>query len=297
MEQEQLSSVVESIIFISDRPVSLTRLMEVLGEEIISEQELSSVISTIKEKYQESGRGFELREAQGGFHFCSKVQNVEWIRKFLSTKPFRLSRSALETLAIIAYRQPITRAEIDKVRGIDSSHLMRVLIERGLVKMAGKADVPGRPVQYSTTPRFLEVTGLQSLAELPPLSELEQLQGSTEDPNKPLENGLERFISNKVTQYEDLGEEQEMQLKEIDSLLDSVQKPDREVYESEAHAEVARENEAALEGFLEFFKPLRRSRKAAIPEIVADIPEQAVSVIETEKETILIETPGSDNVN
>jgi segregation and condensation protein B len=280
MEQEQLSSVVESILFVADRPVPRARLMEILGEEIISEQELNSLIAGIQEKYNEPYHGFELREAQGGFHFCTKVANAEWIRKFLATKPFRLSRTALETLAIIAYRQPVTRAEIDKIRGIDSSHLMRVLIERGLVKMAGKADVPGRPVQYGTTPRFLEVTGLQSLNELPPLSELDQLQGNTEAPVNPLEQGLERFIANKVAQAEAVDDDEG--LKQIEGMLDTAGRGDREIFESSDHAEVARENEAALEGLLAFLKPHRRSRaKKNETEIVDSDAVEAMPMPET----------------
>jgi len=272
MEQDQLIAAVEAILFISDRPVSTQRLMEVLATEAVSEQELSAVIDEIKARYESPSRGFELREAQGGFHFTTKTSTADWIRKFLQTKPFRLGRSALEVLAIIAYRQPVTRIEIDKIRGIDSSHLMRTLIERGLVKMAGKAEVPGRPVQYGTTPRFLEVTGLQSLAELPPLSELEQLQGNTEDPLKPLEDGLNRFVAEQVTRAEvDAVGEDTSGLDEIDTMIQSISKPDRELHLSEVHAEVAAENEAALEGFLAFWKPVRKSRKAAAAAVSEEI--------------------------
>ncbi len=282
MEQEQLTSVIESILFVSDRPVTLTRLVEVLGAEVVSEQEISSLIETIKAKYTDSLSGFELREAQGGFHFCTKAANSEWIRRFLQTKPFRLGRSALETLSIIAYRQPITRAEIDKVRGIDSSHLMRTLIERGLVKMAGKADVPGRPVQYATTPRFLEVTGLQTISELPPLSELEQLQGTADDSTKPMEDGLERFIQDTPTPAEVFEDTQG--LEEIDTLIQSAQRADKEIHESPIHAEVAQENEAALEGFLAFQKPFRKPRKVA-----AESNEEVVEVAEVEREVTEID--------
>ncbi len=291
MEQEQLTSAVESILFVSDRPVTLPRLVEVLGAETVSEQEIASLIETIKAKYADQTHGFELREAQGGYHFCSKAVNAEWIRKFLQTKPFRLGRSALETLAIIAYRQPITRAEIDKVRGIDSSHLMRTLIERGLVKMAGKADVPGRPVQYCTTPRFLEVTGLKSVGELPPLSELEQLQGNTEDPTKPLEDGLERFIATTPTPQEIVEDTQGLQ--EIDTLIQSAQRADKEIHESPLHAEIATENEAALEGFLAYQKPFRKPRKGATAEAVCE-GDTGEPPMETEPSS---EEPPTDLVN
>lgn len=264
MEGPQLLSVIESILFTSDKPVSVERFIEVLGEETISPNEIKGAITDIQSRYLNAEFGFELREAQGGYQFTTKVANSEWVRKFLQTKPFRLGRSALETLAIIAYRQPVTRAEIDKVRGIDSSHLMRTLIERGLVKMAGKAEVPGRPVQYGTTQRFLEVTGLKSLGELPPLSELEQLQGTVEHKD-PLEDGMESFMKEAPTSRDiEAGQLLDEGLIEIDQLIQSTARPDREIYSSEAHAEVARENEAALEGFLAFMKPYRKPRKAAV---------------------------------
>lgn len=284
MELEQLTSMIESILFVSDRPVSLERLREVIGAEQASDQEIKDALDSVKERYERPSHGFELREGHGGFHFCTKAINAETIRRFLQTKPFRLGRSALEVLAIIAYRQPITRAEIDKVRGIDSSHLMRTLMERGLVKMAGKADVPGRPVQYCTSPRFLEVTGLRTLGDLPPLTELEQIQGHTEDPSKALEEGLDRFVDEARTRAEvEVTGENVEGLDQIDQMIQSVHRPDREIYESPMHADVARENEAALEGFLNHMRPYRKPRKSAVEvaaeEAVAEAtPEVPVAV-------------------
>ena len=235
MEQENLTSVVESILFVADRPVTLNRLKEVFGEQAPSDETLQEAIRSLRERYERTASGFELREAQGGFQFCTKVDNAEWVRKFLATKPFRLGRSALEVLSIIAYRQPLTRAEIDQVRGIDSSHLLRVLIERGLVKMAGKAELPGRPVQYATTPRFLEVVGLETLAQLPPLSELDQLQGDTEDPIKTLESGLDRIMAETKTVESTFADDTEG-LQAIESLLQTAEGGEKEVYESKDHA-------------------------------------------------------------
>ncbi len=278
MELEQITSMIESILFVSDKPVSQERLREVIGVEVTTEQDIKDALDSIKERYESPRHGYELREGHGGFHFGTKAVNAEIVRKFLQMKPFRLGRSALEVLSIIAYRQPITRAEIDKVRGIDSSHLMRTLMERGLVRMDGKADVPGRPVQYGTTPRFLEVTGLRTLGELPPLSELEQLQGHTpDDPIKRMEDGLDKILAESKTRAEvaATGEDTEG-LDTIEAMIDSVHKPDREIYESEAHAEVARENEAALEGFLNHMRPFRKSRK---PVVITE-PDAVVASIE-----------------
>lgn len=285
MDSLKIASVIESLLFISDKPVTIERLAEVLGEETATPQEIQEHIETIRTKFSGEEFGFELREAQGGFHFSTKATNSEWVRKFLQTKPFRLGRSALEVLAIIAYRQPLTRAEIDKVRGIDSSHLMRTLIERGLVRMAGKAEVPGRPVQYGTTPRFLEITGLKSIAELPPLSELEQLQGHTETHEQNMEEGLDHFIADQTALSEQLGEET-AGLEVIDTMIQSARKADNEIYESEVHADVAHENEAALAGFLETFKPFRKSRRStAVAEADAEAPPEDGAPEEFPEET------------
>ncbi|NQW43976.1 MAG: SMC-Scp complex subunit ScpB [Deltaproteobacteria bacterium] len=267
MELEKITSAIESILFASDRPVSVGRLKEVFGEEGPLEETLSEALAVIKERYMGPGFGFELRAAQGGFQFVTRPENAEIIRKFLETKPFRLGRSALETLAIISYRQPITRAEIDQVRGIDSSHLMRTLIERGLVKMAGKADVPGRPVQYATTPRFLEVLGLSSLSELPPLTELDQLQGDTVDPMKTLEEGLDRFIHAQGEKAEDLSAEDKEELAEIETMLDSAKKGTREIHQSALHAEIAEENENAVAALQSHPRPRKKKNTVTYEEI------------------------------
>lgn len=267
MEIEKVTSAIESILFASDRPISMGRLKEVFGEEGPEEETLSEALATIKERYMNPGFGFELREAQGGYHFVTKPENAEIIRKFLETKPFRLGRSALEVLAIVAYRQPITRAEVDQVRGIDSSHLMRTLIERGLVKMAGKAEVPGRPVQYATTPRFLEVLGLGTLSELPPLTELEQLQGDTVDPIKTLEEGLDRFLVAQGEVAENLSQQDKEGLAEIETMLDSAKKGTGEIHESQLHAEIAEENENAVAALQSHPRPRKKKNTVTYEEI------------------------------
>lgn len=289
MEKEMLSSVLESILFAADRPVSLDRFKEVLGEEGPSLKEIQEQVELLKTRYLEPTFGFELREAQGGFQFVTKAQNAEYVRRFLETKPFRLGRSSLEVLAIIAYRQPITRAEIDAVRGIDSSHLLRTLIERGLVKMAGKAEVPGRPVQYGTTPKFLEVVGLNTISELPPLTELEQLQGNTEDPLKALEAGLDKLIAEPPELLEKM--EDQGGLEEIDTMIASAHRGSKEVYESKVHSEVAEENENAVAALQSQPRP-RRKRTVRFEELTVETVE-----IEIQQQAIPVEPPDRDLVN
>jgi segregation and condensation protein B len=260
MEMEILTAIVEAVLFVADKPVSLERLKQVFtDEERPADDAIAAALTALQERYQSGAHGFELRAAQGGYHFVTKMENAEYIRRFQASKPFRLGRSALEVLAIVAYRQPITRAEIDQVRGIDSSHLMRTLMERGLVKMGGKADVPGRPVQYGTTARFLEVIGLASLAELPPLSELDQLQGNTEDPIKKLEENLDRVMAVSRAENE-AAPDDEAGLIEIDTLIQSAHEV-KEVFASADHAEVAQENEAALAAFQAAARQFRRAAR------------------------------------
>lgn len=253
---ENLQSILESILFAAERPVSLARFQEVFGENPPEEDSLKESLAAIRDRFQDGSFGFELREAQGGYQFITKPGNAEYVRRFLETKPFRLGRSALEVLAIIAYRQPITRAEIDSVRGIDSSHLLRTLIERGIVQMDGKAEVPGRPVQYGTTKKFLEVVGLNNVSELPPLSEFEQLQGDTEDPIKALETGLDRWITDGNSIQEKFDEQ--AGLVEINSMIDSAHQGTKEVYESKEQALVAEENERAVEALNSHPRPRRK---------------------------------------
>jgi len=287
MELEKLTSTLESILFASDRPVTIDRLIEVFGEEAPKESSIKEALEQVKARYLTSAHGFELREAQGGFHFVTKAENAEIVRKFLETKPFRLGRSALEVLAIIAYRGPLTRSEIDHVRGIDSSHLLRTLIERGLVKMAGKAEVPGRPVQYTTTPKFLEVVGLQNISELPPLSELDQLQGMTEDPIKSLEMGMDRFIE------EDTAAEPEHAddagLDEITNLIDSARQGSKEVYASPAEAQVAEENEEAAKSMQSHGRKFKKKQTITFDELTSNETAAIEAAVSGEGELTTIE--------
>ncbi|MBY0372300.1 SMC-Scp complex subunit ScpB [bacterium] len=267
MDAEPFASAVEAILFAAERPVGFERIRSAFGEPAPTDAQLKEIIEQIQTRYEAADRGFLLRKAQGGYHFVTKVENAEYIRRFQASKPFRLGRSALEVMAIIAYRQPITRAEIDQVRGIDSSHLLRTLIERGLVRMAGKAEIPGRPVQYGSTEKFLEVMGLASTMELPPLSELTQLQGDTEDPQKRMEDGLDRFMQ----PLDRSGEEELPPLEDengldpvlgaIDSMIQTADHAPKEIYASAIHREVAEANQEALEAFQSANR--RRPRKAA----------------------------------
>jgi segregation and condensation protein B len=173
MEREKLQSVLESLLFASERPLGVKELRATIEE--VETSVLVEVLGELAEGYRAQGRGFQLLEVAGGYQLRTSPENAEWVRKLLGAKPMRLSRAALETLAIIAYRQPVTRAEIEDVRGVDAGGVLKVLLERRLVKILGKKEEVGRPMLYGTSKEFLEFFGLKDLKQLPTLREFHEL--------------------------------------------------------------------------------------------------------------------------
>jgi segregation and condensation protein B len=131
------------------------------------------------EEYREAGRGFVLVEVAEGYQFRSRPEHAEWFRRLGRQRPFRFSRAALETLAIIAYRQPVTRPEIEYLRGVDSGGVLKTLLDKRLVRILGKREIPGRPLIYGTSREFLEFFGLRDLTGLPTLKEFSELTAET----------------------------------------------------------------------------------------------------------------------
>ena len=174
MTREELIPVVESLVFSSQRPLSLGRLAAVLKD--VPADLLSETLNCLRADYQHWRRGIELVEVAGGYQFRTKPCYADWVGLMRNSKPFKISRAALETLAIIAYKQPVIKAEIEDLRGVELSGLLHQLLERGLVRMAGKKAVPGRPFLYATTKTFLEVFGLNDLGSLPTLKDWEELK-------------------------------------------------------------------------------------------------------------------------
>ena len=171
MNHLDVKPILESIFFISDSPIRLETLVEILSES--NREEILEGIGRIKTEYEEGSKGVELVEIAGGYQFRTKPRWAEWINRLKKAKAVKLSRSALETLAIIAYRQPIIRPAIEEIRGVDSGWVLRTLLEKDLVKMMGRKDLPGRPMIYGTTRTFLELFGLNTLADLPALKEVQ----------------------------------------------------------------------------------------------------------------------------
>ncbi len=166
----RLERIVESVLFAAATPVSLRRLVEILGGP--TSKEVHAAVERLKSEYATGQRGIQLREVAGGYQLRTARENAEWVRAIFREKPSRLGRAALETLAIVAYKQPVTRAEIEAIRGVDVDGVLSTLMARRLIKMAGRKEAVGRPLLYVTTPEFLEVFGLKDLNELPSLKEL-----------------------------------------------------------------------------------------------------------------------------
>ena len=178
-----LTKVVEALLFSAQKPLSIRELATAIkgAEEELSpnqfarvrEAEVAGALEQLKVEYIEQQRGFQLNEKAEGWQLATDPKYAGWVRQlFPAPKPARLSAPALETLAIIAYRQPITRADVEAVRGVNIDGVLQTLMERGLVKIAGRAEIPGRPLLYETTQFFLDHFGLRTLDELPNVEEL-----------------------------------------------------------------------------------------------------------------------------
>ena len=170
MEETQTKAVIEALVFVSESPVGLESIREVLSD--IPKKDLQRMLEEMIEEYKTGPRGFTLTEVGGGYQFRTRTEYAEWVKKLKKIKPFALSQPSLETLAIVAYKQPVLRTEIEKIRGVDSGGVLRTLLEKKLIKILGKKDVPGKPLVYGTSKRFLEMFGLKDLSGLPTLKDL-----------------------------------------------------------------------------------------------------------------------------
>jgi len=176
VEEERLKSILESLLFAAGEPVSLGRLAAVLEQ--VPRAAIQTALAEMANDYAGRNRGVLLEEVAGGYQLRTPPGHAHYVRTLLATRPPRLSRPFLETLSIIAYRQPITRPEIEQLRGVDSGAVLETLLERRLIRIAGRKEAPGRPMIYATTPEFLEVFGLKDLESLPDLKEFREIESA-----------------------------------------------------------------------------------------------------------------------
>lgn len=181
MEQEQAKQIIEALIFSSAKPLTVAQIKEVLEE--LSPQDIKAQIARLKQEYADTRRSFNVTEIAGGYQIATDPKYATWLKKlYRKSHKDKLSRPSLETLAIVAYRQPITRLEIEDIRGVNVDAVLKRLLEKCLVRISGHKNVAGRPFFYSTTREFLEIFGLQSLDALPKFEEFEEMiKGGEQD--------------------------------------------------------------------------------------------------------------------
>jgi len=171
IELNALRGVLESLLFVADRPLTTVQLAETAEADAGT---VARVLAELAEEYRQSGRGFQLREVAEGWRFYTHPAYAHYVERLVRSPNYRrLTQAALETLAIVAYKQPANRADVSAIRGVNSESAMHSLMEMGLIAEVGRGDGAGRPFLYGTTPRFLEVLGLPSVAELPSIEDFE----------------------------------------------------------------------------------------------------------------------------
>ena len=184
MEHTQAKQIIEAVLFVFGEPIALKRLTDILSE--VEPQAIRSLIQSLNTEYASAGRAFQIQEVAGGYQLVTDQELAPWIKRALqSPKPDSVSMAALETLAIIAYRQPITKAEIEAIRGVDVTASLETLIERRFVRIAGRKETPGRPFLYGTTAEFLRHFGLKSLEALPRMPQPTMSEPVAEEPPPP----------------------------------------------------------------------------------------------------------------
>ncbi len=188
---KKLKSIIEALLFASDRPLNIREIHSWLPDETLSN--IKNVLEELQSEYDTMGKSFVLKEVAQGYQLRTKSEYAQYILRMLKTSPTRLSRAAFETLAIIAYKQPILRHEIERLRGVDVGGILKTLLEKDLIRIMGRKKIPGRPLIYGTAKKFLEVFDLKDLESLPKLKEIRELilegqpAGGPEEENVPEE--------------------------------------------------------------------------------------------------------------
>ena len=231
LDVQEMESCIEALLFMLDKPVSAQKLQELLTASEEAEKPPFSLIqealTSIRSRYNKPWHGIELIDVAGGFQLRTKVGRAALARKLAKVSTQRLSSGAMETLALIAYRQPVLKDEIDRVRGVDSSHFVRGLLDKKLIEISGRSDLPGRPMLYSTSKDFLELFGLKDLSALPPLQEIESMvpasqSSKDEDPRVVKMRELVNQMTTDPTRLAYNPREDEVILQEIKTKVSSI---------------------------------------------------------------------------
>jgi len=210
---DDLKNIIESLLFVAEEPLSLEQIKQVLS--LVDTKMIRQTLNELIADYEGRQGAFTLHEVAGGYQFRSRPDYVPWIKRLLQPKPSRLSKAALETLAIIAYKQPMIRSDIEHLRGVDCGGVLRMLLERKLVRVLGRKEIPGRPLIYATTKQFLQVFDLKNLKDLPSPKEIEALgietmdaadkEGETVDTTESEDDAIVVIDTKKTTENENPG--------------------------------------------------------------------------------------------
>jgi len=194
MEADYLKQVVEGLVFASDTPISEQKISSIIEE--VSPGEAKKMINQLNTEYARSKRGFLIDRVAGGFQVRTRKDLAPWIAKLFKGRiKTRLSQAGLESLAIIVFKQPISRVEIDAIRGVNSGGVLKNLLERNLINIAGRSDGPGKAILYGTTKEFLNYLGINDVKELPKLKEIEEIMGKLDAAEGVAENILEALTT------------------------------------------------------------------------------------------------------
>lgn len=204
LTENQIRNVIESVLFVAPAPLTIDQLFDATG---IDREKITPALLAVQGDRRDGVSGVVLHEVAGAWQLRTAHESAEYVRRFLKVKPQRLTRAAVETLAIIAYRQPVTRPEIEDVRGVDSGAVLKALLDRRLIKIVGKKEEVGRPILYGTTREFLEFFALKDLASLPTLREFQEL---TEESQQIVEKEAPRPVAGIVEELSDKGFEQKL---------------------------------------------------------------------------------------
>ncbi|MDR3608398.1 MAG: SMC-Scp complex subunit ScpB [Oligoflexia bacterium] len=228
MDISEIQSSIEAILFMSEKPLSLEKIQEMLGPDF-KHSVFQEAITALVDRYSANEHGIEIVAIANGYQFRTKPGRAELAKKLSRIQTQRLSSGAMETLAIVAYRQPAMKEDVDKIRGVDSSYFVRQLLDRKLIEISGRSDLPGRPMVYSTTDTFLALFGLKDLSAMPSLREIEQMvpasQSGSADDEDPRVKEMRRLVSHMkadTTRLEYDPEEDDKILSEIRERVKSI---------------------------------------------------------------------------
>jgi segregation and condensation protein B len=213
MEEKFRNSIVEALIMASPEPITAKKIAEMLDD--LTPSKVSKTVSELNTRYMESSNSYRIREIAGGFQFYIMPEFAGFVEEmFARRRKLRLTRAALETLAIIAYQQPVTKTDIEHIRGVSSDGVIHNLLEKKMLTITGRAETVGKPLQYGTTEEFLKFFGLNRLEDLPEMSEIEELINASEP-----ESQTEIYISEDELDDNGNGDKQESEISSIESEL------------------------------------------------------------------------------